>query len=51
MRSKCVQCGEPIRRNQLNGRWTHIGPFLSSRQPIHDPRPLAIDGFYEVETD
>lgn len=51
MRSKCVQCGEPIRRNQLTNRWGHIGPFLSARQPLHSARPIVLDGHYEVETD
>ena len=43
-------CGEPIRRSQLTGRWTHIGPYLSSTAPRHDPGPNVVNGYFDVET-
>lgn len=49
VRSRCATCGEPIRRSQLTGRWTHIGPYLPNTR-IHDPAPNVINGHFDVET-
>ena len=50
VRSRCAVCGEQIRRSQLTGKWTHIGPYLSSKHPTHDPGPKVIGGHFDVET-
>lgn len=35
----CATCALPIRHSDLIDGWTHVGPFLHPKLPMHDPAP------------